>query len=103
MTSEQIEFLKQFDSRLDVAAACYHTFGQGKHFAVPAWIVDAFKEGLLVRGLDARGYADDEPVIDSQRIYGREFMLTDKGRFAVGLPVAKPAKVTPKSRGLFDD
>ena len=103
MTSEQIEFLRQFAVRLDVMAACHHQFGQPKHFAVPAWVCESFKAGHLVRGLDSRGFADEQPVVDSASIYGREFYLSDSGREAVGLEVLKvPVVVVPKvERTLF--
>lgn len=102
MTPEAINLLRQFESRLDLATACFYAFQQPKHFAAPQWIIDAFKAGYIVRGLTARGDADIEPVIDSAAIYRREFVLTEKGCELCGLKV-QAAKVEPrKVKTLFD-
>ena len=96
MTPEQIALLSQFHSRLDVGMACYHTFGQQRHFAVPTWVCEAVKAGHLE--LWTRD-GDSGPVIDSPKIYAREFTLTSAGRIACGLMVAPVEK--KRERTLF--
>lgn len=83
--SESMELLKQFATPSEVGVACFHAFGQAKHFAVPAWIVDFVRAGYveICRPIDPR---PDDPIVDSPRVYFRTLVLTTLGFDACGIP-----------------
>lgn len=94
--SQLIELLKQFDDPQICEAACREVFGQSRHFAVPAMIKGAVKDGYL-QVLD-----NDGPVVDSAAVYSRDLLLTPKGREFCGFPplttdVPKPKKKSQPS------
>lgn len=88
MTEEQINLLKQFDAPYDVGLACWQVYEQTKHFAVPGVVKAAVNDGLLIA-------CDGQPVVDSDKIYFRAFVLTDAGRLACGLKVVEPVVAKP--------
>jgi len=94
--SEPKTLLSNFDSPQLVEVACRETFGQSRHFAVPAMIKGAVKDGLLeVRDTDGE-------VVDSPKIYCREMILTDAGRDFCGLKRLEKVPVKAKAKTLFD-
>jgi len=99
MKADELDLLKQFDSPQVVSDACRTVHGQPMHFAVPAAIKDAVKDGLLTI-LDPDG-----PIVDGKATYSRFLMLTEKGREACGLQRVEPVKAKPKktvAKSLFD-
>lgn len=97
MSPEVLRLLQQFDVPMNVGIACFHAFGQTKHFAAPRWIMDAVYDGTLARVGDS-----ELPLDNSEKIYHIEFLLTDKGLSACGLPPRTKQVAKPKSRTLFD-
>lgn len=93
---EMKAILTQFDTPMPVATASLNTYGQVRHFAVPGLIADAYAEGYLV---DVDGHGK---VVNSDKVYTRDLMLTDKGREFCGLDLMAVPVVKPKARTLFD-
>ena len=93
--SDYHELLKCFDASQIVESACRQVFGQSRHFAVPGMCKDAVAKGYL-EAIDGDG-----DIIDNVRTYGRDLILTDKGREFCGLP---KVNVKPKAaaKTLFD-
>ncbi len=90
MTDDVIRLLREFDNPQTVNRACMLAHSQNMHFAVPAQVIAAVKDGLL------QIEDSDGPLVDSKRIYSRCLMLTDKGRKEVGLPPVVKEKPVPK-------
>jgi hypothetical protein len=92
MTDDVIRLLKEFDNPQTVHIACLKTHVQNMHFAVPAQVIAAVKDGLL------QIEDNDGPLVDSKRIYSRCLMLTDKGRKELNLPPV--VKDAPKAKKI---
>lgn len=92
MNEELKRLLCEFEMSQVVEAACRETFGQSRHFAVPAMVKGAVRDGLL-QVMDTDG-----PIVDSPAVYCRFLMLTDAGRNACGLQRAEKPKT---ERTLF--
>jgi hypothetical protein len=96
MDAEQKRILAEFEEMTPVYQACERLHSQPKHFAFPA----------LIKSLHASGYLmamEDGPIVDNIGIYTRCFLLTDKGRDAIGLnklDAVKPVAAV-KQKGLF--
>lgn len=102
MTPEVLRLLQQFEVRQQLGVACLNALGNRKHIAAGQWVIDAYRKGWLVLGLTVRGDRDTDPVIDSDRLFDREFVLTEEGCIAVGLKV-RPVVIEPrKVKTLFD-
>ncbi len=102
MTPEVKRLLREFEVRQQLAMACYNALGNRKHIAAGQLVIDAHRKGWLVLSLTVRGDRDTDPLVDSDRIFEREFVLTEEGCIAVGLK-ARPVVIEPrKVKTLFD-
>ncbi len=97
MTDELRDLLIEFDSPMPVASVTYNLHGQVKYFPVPGLLSGAANDGLI------KSVIEDEKVVNSDRVYGMDLVLTDKGRIACGLPPVQSDKPKPKKAAtLFD-
>ncbi len=97
MSPEVLRLLQQFDVPMNVGTACFHAFGQTKHFAAPRWIMDAVEAGWLDRVGDS-----ELPLDNSDKIYLIEFLLNENGLTVCELPPRTKQASKPKARTLFD-
>jgi len=95
VNEEQLNLLREFDSPMPVASVSYNLYGQVKYFPVPGILSDAANSGLI------KSVVEGEKVVNSDRVYGMDLILTDAGRTACGIKVDQPVK-SRVAKSLFD-
>ena len=92
-------FIALFEDPIPIASANQNKFGFVKHPMTATWVRQAIELKLLDFWND-----DGSPVVDSNKLYGREMLMTAKGRDICGLPplVKDLPKKFTKERTLFE-